>query len=116
MDIDVIPHGLHGCAVVSVTGEVDLFTAPQLRARLADLVAAGELHLVVDLHQVEFIDSAGLGALVDGIKRTRAAGGSLQLVCTQRWMLSMFDVMGLARVVPVHAQLEAAAALCGAEG
>ena len=70
------------CAVLRVTGEVDLSTAPMLRERIRELAARGAVHLIADLSQVDFIDSTGLGVLVGGLKRVREDGGSLALVVT----------------------------------
>ncbi len=60
--------------VVRVIGELDLATAPQLREILADLASLGALHVTVDLGELAFVDSSGLGVLVTGLKRLRAAG------------------------------------------
>ena len=72
------------CAVLQVTGEVDVYTAPMLRERIRELAAKGAVHLIADLSQVDFLDSTGLGALVGGLKRLREDGGSLALVITPR--------------------------------
>jgi anti-sigma B factor antagonist len=54
--------------VVEVTGEIDMYTSAALRARLTGMIERGHRHFVVDLSQVTFIDSAGLGVLVWGLK------------------------------------------------
>ena len=59
------------CAVLQVTGEVDVYTAPMLRERIRELAARGAVHLIADLGQVDFLDSTGLGVLVGGLKRLR---------------------------------------------
>ena len=58
--------------VIEVGGEIDVYTAPKLRERIVDLVDAGSYDLVIDMEQVEFLDSTGLGVLVGGLKRVRA--------------------------------------------
>jgi anti-sigma B factor antagonist len=88
--------------VVSVGGEIDVYTAPKLREQLVDLVNAGQYHLVVDMEDVEFLDSTGLGVLVGGLKRVRAHEGSLRLVCTQERILKIFRITGLTKVFPIH--------------
>ncbi len=65
--------------VVRVIDELDLATAPQLREILVDLASLGTLHVTVDLGELAFVDSSGLGVLVTGLKRLRAAGGDLAL-------------------------------------
>jgi anti-sigma B factor antagonist len=88
--------------IVSVGGEIDVYTAPKLREQLVDLVNAGQYHLVVDMEDVEFLDSTGLGVLVGGLKRVRAHEGSLRLVCTQERILKIFRITGLTKVFPIH--------------
>jgi anti-sigma B factor antagonist len=88
--------------VVQVGGEIDVYTAPKLREQLVDLVNAGQYHLVVDMENVEFLDSTGLGVLVGGLKRVRAHDGSLRLVCTQERILKIFRITGLTKVFPIH--------------
>ena len=99
--------------VVSVGGEIDVYTAPKLREQLIDLVSAGNYHLIVDMEQVEFLDSTGLGVLVGGLKRVRAHDGSLQLVCTKERILKIFRITGLTKVFPIHSSVDEALAATG---
>jgi anti-sigma B factor antagonist len=96
--------------VVQVTGEVDVYTAPKLREQLVSLVDAGRYHIVVDMEQVEFLDSTGLGVLVGGLKRVRTHDGSLQLVCTQERILKIFRITGLTKVFPIASSVDEAVA------
>lgn len=83
------------CAVIQVTGEVDVCTAPMLREQIRELAAKGAVHLIADLGQVDFLDSTGLGALVGGLKRLREANGSLALVISTPRILRIFQITGL---------------------
>jgi len=94
--------------VVVVNGEIDVYTAPSLRERLNELVAAGRHDLIVDLQGVDFLDSTGLGVLVGGLKRARSLDGALQLVCSQEKILKVFRITGLTKVFPIHATLAGA--------
>ena len=91
--------------VVTVHGEVDVYTAPSLRERLNELVASGHYDLVVDMEGVDFLDSTGLGVLVGGLKRARSHDGTLRLVCDQEKILKVFRITGLTKVFPIHATL-----------
>jgi anti-sigma B factor antagonist len=91
-----------GLTVISVEGEIDVYTAPKLREKLIDLVNKGKFHLLVDMEKVEFLDSTGLGVLVGGLKRVRAHDGSLELVCTQERILKIFRITGLTKVFGIH--------------
>src|SRR5207253_1951211 len=94
------------CAVIQVTGEVDVYTAPLLRERIRELSANGAVHLIADLSQVDFLDSTGLGALVGGLKRLREAGGSLALVISTPRILRIFQITGLTRVLAAQHSAE----------
>jgi len=89
------------CAVVRVTGEVDVYTAPMLRERIRELAAGGAVHLIADLGQVDFLDSTGLGVLVGGLKRLREDGGSLVLVLETPRILRVFQITGLTKAFAV---------------
>ena len=90
------------CAVLRVTGEVDVYTTPMLRERIRELAAGGAVHLIADLGQVDFLDSTGLGVLVGGLKRLREDGGSLALVITTPRILRIFQITGLTKALAVQ--------------
>jgi len=90
------------CAVLRVGGEVDVYTAPQLRERVIQLLANGERHIIADLREVDFLDSTGLGALVGSLKRLREQDGSLKLVTAAGKILTIFRLTGLVRVFTLH--------------
>ena len=90
------------CAVLRVTGEVDVYTAPVLREQIRELAAKGAVHLIADLGRVDFLDSTGLGALVGGLKRVREAGGSLALVISTPRILRIFQITGLTKALAVQ--------------
>ena len=105
MDVEVVSQEA-GTTVVAVSGEIDVFTAPQLREVLMGAIEQGCQRLVVDLEGVEFLDSTGLAVLVAGLKRVREAGGDLHLVCTRDHILRVLDLTGLDKVLAVHPDLE----------
>ena len=57
--------------VIELGGEVDLYTAPEFKERMVELIESGKKQIVVDLSQATFIDSTTLGVLVGGVKRLR---------------------------------------------
>ena len=97
---------LDGVCVVTVRGEIDLYTAPRLRAGLANAVDAGHHHLVVDLDGIDFLDSTGVGVLVGALRKARMHDGSVRLVCNQERFLKIFRMTGLVKVFPIHTSLE----------
>jgi anti-sigma B factor antagonist len=88
---------IRGCAVLQVSDEVDVYTAPMLREQIRELAAAGAVYLIADLGRVDFLDSTGLGALVGGLRRLRQAGGSLALVISAPRILRIFQITGLTK-------------------
>ena len=99
--LEAIPVGTDR-AVLQITGEVDVYTAPQVRDRVIRLLADGVRHVIADLREVSFLDSTGLGALVGSLKRVREQGGSLELVVPDGRIMTIFRVTGLDRVFAIH--------------
>ena len=108
MDLTLATRDVDGKTIVAVGGEIDVYTAPKLRDKITELVAAGVYDLVIDMEKVEFLDSTGLGVLVGGLKRVRAHDGSLELVCTQERILKIFRITGLTKVFPIHSSVDEA--------
>ncbi|MGH9164658.1 MAG: STAS domain-containing protein [Acidimicrobiales bacterium] len=111
LGLDVTEHG--PMTVLSVRGEVDVYTAPRLREKLVELVGQGKHQIVIDLEAVEFLDSTGLGVLVGALKRLRSHDGDLSLVCTQHRILKVFEITGLTRVFTIHDSVDAAVGVAG---
>ncbi|MDQ2624116.1 MAG: STAS domain-containing protein [Actinomycetota bacterium] len=111
MDVSVHTYLSGGRSVVEVGGEIDVYTAPVLRERLAALHEAGQQHLVVDLRAVRFMDSTGLGVLVGVLKRVRLAGGSLLLVIDSERVLKVFRITALTQLFEIHSTLAEALAV-----
>ena len=110
MDLDVETGSIDGAALLTLRGEIDVYTAPRLRQAILELVDGGATRIVVDMEKVDFLDSTGLGVLVGGLKRVKMKEGSLSIVTTQDKILKIFDITGLNKVVASHPTVEAAAA------
>ncbi len=102
-----------GAYVISLAGEVDLYTAPEFKQRLLDAISQGARHVVVDFTDTTFIDSTTLGVLVGGVKRLRASDGQLALVCSDRNITKIFEITGLDRVFTIYATRDEAVARVG---
>lgn len=96
--------------VVELTGQVDLYTAPDFKERMVKLIDAGKTRIVVDLTKVSFMDSTALGVLVGGLKRIRPAGGSIAIVCSDEQVIRLFELTGLDHTFEIHETLEQAVA------
>ena len=80
--------------VISLAGEVDLYTAPEFKQQLLEVIDQGGRDVVVDLSDTTFIDSTTLGVLVGGVKRLRTNEGQLSLVCSDRNITKIFEITG----------------------
>ena len=110
MDLKLGHYSKDGIEVVTVEGEIDIYTAPRLRELLIDLVSKNNYQLIVNLDKVGFLDSTGLGVLVGGLKRVRPHDGSLDLVCTQKQILNIFRITGLTKVFGIYQSVDQAIA------
>jgi anti-sigma B factor antagonist len=110
VDLTLSTREVGDTTIVSVGGEIDVYTAPKLRDRITELVAQGVYKIVIDMEAVEFLDSTGLGVLVGGLKKVRANDGSLELICTQDRLLKIFRITGLAKVFVIHDSADGALA------
>jgi anti-sigma B factor antagonist len=97
-----------GYTICRPAGELDAFTVHQFRQTLAEI--ASSRHLVIDLSGVPFVDSAGLGALIGGIRRVREIGGCVVVACSRRTLASLLHTTGIDRIVTVTETVEEAAA------
>jgi anti-sigma B factor antagonist len=88
--------------VISLAGEVDLYTAPEFKQQLIEVINQGARHVVVDFSDTTFIDSTTLGVLVGGVKRLRTNDGQLSLVCSDRNITKIFEITGLDRVFTIY--------------
>jgi anti-sigma B factor antagonist len=91
-----------GGYVISLAGEVDLYTAPEFKAQLLDVIGKGAKQVIVDFTDTTFIDSTTLGVLVGGVKRLRTSDGELSLVCSDRNITKIFEITGLDRVFTIY--------------
>ena len=99
--------------VIALGGEVDLYTAPELKSQMLELIANGASEVVVDFTNTTFIDSTTLGVLVGGVKRLRTNDGQLSLVCSDRNITKIFEITGLDKVFTIYPTREEAVSAMG---
>ena len=81
--------------VVTVAGEIDLFTAPEFKQRISEPIDAGRSTVIVDLTATTFIDSSSLGVLIGAHRRLKLRGGTLVVVCDNEAIVKTFRITGL---------------------
>ncbi len=101
--------GASGPLIISPQGRLDMMSAPSLRDELRTAVARGNTRLVVDLSGVDHIDSAGLSALISGLKAARQAGGSLFITKPSTQVRRILKLTNLHRVLESHDDADEAA-------
>jgi anti-sigma B factor antagonist len=94
--------------VVSFVGRVDLEgdTSVQFKERLKQLIADGNIHVIVDLGNVGFLDSQGLGALISGLKVLRQVEGSFVLTNVSEPVEAVLRITRLIRVLDIEPTVE----------
>ena len=113
LEIEVQDEGTY--TLCRPVGELDAYTVGQFREALTGL--ATESRVVIDLSAVPFMDSAGLGALIGGIRRTRENNGEVSVACSRPTLTRLLHTTGFDRIVPVVDDVDAAiAALDGDAG
>jgi anti-anti-sigma factor len=104
-----------GVRVVSVQGELDLSTAPELETQLEEIVSTGDASLLIDLSTCEFIDSTGIALIVRAwqrLDRTADGEGNGKVVISSdnEQVRRVLDITGLELSIPIHSTREQALA------
>jgi anti-sigma B factor antagonist len=99
-----------GVTVVRPAGRIDLLSSEGLRQQFRDMIADGQRFLIVDLSEVTFIDSSGLGALIGGLKAARLAGGDLRIARPAEQARVILELTTLNRVLRPYTSVEEALA------
>ncbi len=94
-------------SVCRPVGELDAYTVGEFREALSGL--ASTPRLLIDLSEVPFMDSAGLGALIGGIRRAREAGGDVAVACSRPTLTRLLHTTGFDRIVSVTETVDTAA-------
>ncbi len=97
-----------GITICRPVGELDAFTVSQFRQALAEMASSKQL--LIDMSGIPFVDSAGLGALIGGIRRTRELGGEVAVACNRPTLIRLLRTTGFDRIVTVVETVEEAAA------
>ncbi|MGC9319490.1 MAG: STAS domain-containing protein [Armatimonadota bacterium] len=95
-------------ALCHVTGELDAYTAPDLRDVLDEQLEQGVRWMVADLSELTYLDSTGLGILIETAKKCRQAGGDLAVACQRKNLLRIFQISGTHEILNVMEDVGAA--------
>ncbi|MGV9841028.1 STAS domain-containing protein [Streptomyces fungicidicus] len=104
-------------AILAVRGELDISTAPVLHHRLAEQVAHGRRHLLLDVTEMPFMDSSGLSVIVRTVNEVRDVGGTVSLSGARPVVRRLFDLTGVGLTCPLYDSVDdARRALAGEPG
>jgi len=93
----------NGVAVVQPAGQIDIHTAVDFKQRIGETIDDGYPWLVIDLGTVTFLDSTGLGALINTLKRVQALGGDLHLARVPQTVRMVIELTSLQSYLPRYA-------------
>ncbi|MCA6092442.1 STAS domain-containing protein [Streptomyces cinnamoneus] len=116
MTLKVLEHEQGDWAVLQVCGELDLVTSPSVRQHVHDAVADGRRSLVLDLGEVRFCDSSGVGVLIAARRLMRSCQGRLRLILPAQGAVEdshvnrVLGALGVRRLFEVYPDLESATA------
>jgi len=92
--------------VLTAAGEIDLSTSATLDSAVVDALAESTLHLTLDLSEVTFLDSSGLGVIVKALKRAKESDTTFDVVTGSERVLKVFKLTGLDAVIKIYPTLD----------
>lgn len=101
--------------LIELEGEVDVYTAPQLKQQMINLLESGAKEMIVDLTKVDYLDSTALGVLIGGLKRMREMDGNMVLVCPSPRIRRVFEITGLDKIFDIYNSVDDAQEAMGKE-
>lgn len=110
MSFETSSSEVQGIPVVHVVGEVDVYTAPGMKAAINEVVAGGAKNVILDLHEVEYMDSSGFGVLLGITKRLRPQGGGISLVGCSRAIRRLLTITRLESIFAMYDTVDEAVA------
>jgi anti-sigma B factor antagonist len=99
-------HVTDGMNVFELSGSLDIATSPTVRASLTEASERGDHRIIVNLSDVEFLDSTGLGALIGAQRRAKEYNGDVRLVAKEGQILRLLRITGLLKVFAVYPTLD----------
>lgn len=110
MDIKIEIKDNNDLKILAVHGDVDVYTSPKVKETINNLIEQEFYKIVVNLENVRYVDSTGLGVLIGALKRLREHNGNIVLVCTNPQIKKIFTITGLIKIFNIYITDEAACA------
>lgn len=110
MSLDIKTRTEQHAAIVSIAGEVDMYSSTQARAAILEQIGKKVRQIVVDLDQVPYMDSSGVAVLIEGLKKCGEYGGTLSITGLRDNVREVFELTRLDKIFKIYENLEAALA------
>ncbi|MBF0406143.1 MAG: STAS domain-containing protein [Candidatus Riflebacteria bacterium] len=94
--------------VLSLVGDLDMWTLPQAKEQINQLVNNGKIKIILDLEKMNYIDSSGLGFFIGSLKKLRDSGGDLMLINLNAYIYGIFKLIQLQHIIQTYDSLEEA--------
>jgi anti-sigma B factor antagonist len=104
MNIELVDY--KGRKVLALSGDIDMYSSPELREQLMSLINKKVAYLSVDLKAVSYIDSSGIATFVEGLKCMKSYGGKLQFFSIPQGILEIFRFSKLDKVFEIYGNIE----------
>lgn len=91
--------------IVYVSGEVDIYTAPDLKKKVLKLTAQKGNTVIIDLSDVNYMDSTGIGVFISALKSTKENDSRLKLVNLQSSVMRLFEITGLIEIIDIQPEI-----------
>lgn len=98
----------NGYKILEVVGEIDVYTAPQFKEAVNEIISSGQKDLIVNMAQVTYMDSSGFGTLLSATKRLRPEGGTVNLVSVNSAIDRMLRITRLNTVFGIYGAIDEA--------
>jgi anti-sigma B factor antagonist len=106
MNILIDIKGSHESKYVTIKGEIDVYTAPELKEQLLQLSEVDKVRLIVDLEGVTYLDSTGLGVFIGVFKNVQKNHGDFRIVGLSDRLERLFSITGLSEIMNIERKLE----------
>ncbi|RVT58609.1 anti-sigma factor antagonist [Niallia taxi] len=91
---------------IKVAGEIDAYTAPKLKERIYSFSEKDGVRMTIDLSDVNYMDSTGLGVFVGLFKNVRSHDGEFKLIGLSERLIRLFEITGLADIININSKIE----------
>lgn len=90
------------CTILKIKGDVDLYSSPQVRKQIINLVSKKNTSLLVDFAEITYMDSSGVATLVEALQMTNRNGGKLRLFNMKQVIRDVFELSRLDKVFDIY--------------